>query len=250
MLNFKAMRCIIVDDEPLARNAIQRHITDMPELTLIGHFSSTANVGEFLQENDIDLIFLDIEMPGVNGIDFARTIPQNTMVIFTTAYPQYALDSYEVDAVDYLVKPIESERFHKAVNKAISYHSLLEDNRQEVIENIESEYIFVKSDKRFSKVYFKDILFIEGLKDYVIIQTQDKRIITRMYLKIIHEHLPAYFFRVNKSHIVNIEKIESFDNNDLYLASHEIAIGNTYRESLLKILHSKVMYQIRGQVLN
>lgn len=239
MFNFEAMRCIIVDDEPLARNAIQRHIADMPILTLIGQFSNTANAGLFLQENDVNLIFLDIEMHGVNGIDFARTISQNTLVIFTTAYPQYALDSYEVDAVDYLVKPIEAERFRKAVNKAISYHSLLQENREEIIENIESEYIFVRSDKRFYKVYFREILFIEGLKDYVIIQTANRRIITRMYLKIIQAQLPKYFFRVNKSYIVNIEQIESFDNNDLYISSYEITIGSTYRESLFKVLHNK-----------
>ncbi len=239
MLNFKPMKCIIVDDEPLARNAIQRHIADMPVLTLIGQFSNTANAGQFLQENDVDLIFLDIEMPGVNGIDFARTISQNTLVVFTTAYPQYALDSYEVDAVDYLVKPIEAERFKKAVKKATSYHSLLQENKQEIIENIESEYIFVRSDKRFSKVYFREILFIEGLKDYVIIQTSNRRIITRMYLKIIHEQLPKYFFRVNKSYIVNIELIDSYDNNDLYIGSYEITIGNTYRDPLFSVLHNR-----------
>lgn len=233
------MKCIIVDDEPLARNAIQRHIASIPGLNLSGQFSSTTSVGLFLKENEIDLIFLDIEMPGVNGIEFAKTISSNTLVIFTTAYPQYALDSYEVDAVDYLVKPIESERFRKAVNKAFLYHNLLKSNKQESIENIEAEYIFVKSDKRFSKVYFKDILFVEGLKDYVIIQTREQRIITRMYLKIIQEHLPKYFFRVNKSYIVNIEKIEYYDNNDVYIDSYEIGIGNTYRESLLKILHSR-----------
>jgi len=233
------MKCIIVDDEPLARNAIQRHIASITGLNLAGQFSSTANVGLFLKENEIDLIFLDIEMPGVNGIDFAKTIPPNTLVIFTTAYPQYALDSYEVDAVDYLVKPIESERFRKAVNKAFLYHALLKNNIQENIENIEAEYIFVKSEKRFSKVYFRDILFVEGLKDYVIIQTGGHRIITRMYLKIIQEHLPNYFFRVNKSYIVNIEKIEYYDNNDLFIDSYEIGIGNTYRESLFKILNSR-----------
>lgn len=233
------MKCIIVDDEPLARNAIQRHIASITGLNLAGQFSSTANVGLFLKENEIDLIFLDIEMPGVNGIDFAKTIPPNTLVIFTTAYPQYALDSYEVDAVDYLVKPIESERFRKAVNKTFLYHALLKNNIQENIENIEAEYIFVKSEKRFSKVYFRDILFVEGLKDYVIIQTGGHRIITRMYLKIIQEHLPNYFFRVNKSYIVNIEKIEYYDNNDLFIDSYEIGIGNTYRESLFKILNSR-----------
>lgn len=225
------MKCIIVDDEPLARSTIKRLITRIPELSFAGEFASPDNVGDYLQNHDVDLIFLDIEMPNINGIEFAKTIPQNTLVVFTTAYPQYALDSYDVDAIDYLVKPIEFARFQKAVNKAFSYHSLLMDKAKENISTIESEYIFIKSDRRFFKVNFSDILFIEGLKDYVIIHTDNKKIITRMYLKIIQEKLPENFLRINKSYIVNTKQIESFDNNDVFIGNYEIAIGNNYRDT-------------------
>ena len=225
------MNCIIVDDEPLARKAIQRLILQFPGLSLIENFGNAEDAGQFIQKNKVDLIFLDINMPGVNGLEFAKTIPENTLVIFTTAYPQYALDSYEVDAIDYLIKPVGLERFTKAVNKAVSYHQLLASKDKETIEKVASDFIFVRSGRKFFKVRLDDILFVEGLKDYVIIQTQDKKIITRMYLKIIQEQLPDNFLRINKSYIINLDKIESFDTNDVNIGSFEVAIGETYRES-------------------
>ena len=127
------MNCIIIDDEPLARKTIQRLLNKVPALSLIGSFNEANNMGTYLRDNNVGLIFLDIHMPGISGIEFAKTIPQNTLVIFTTAYPEYALDSYEVDAIDYLVKPIEFARFQKAVNKAVSYHSLLFNDDKETI---------------------------------------------------------------------------------------------------------------------
>ena len=175
-------------------------------------------------------------MPGITGIEFARTISKKTLVIFTTAYTEYALDSYEVDAIDYLIKPVEAERFQKAVDKALSYHSLLLKEEKEAIETIvATEYFFVKAERRYFKVNFSDILFIEGLKDYVIIQLSDQRIITRMSLKAIFDLLPkSTFLRVNKSYIVNTDHIESFDNNDIFIKSYEIAIGNSYRDDFFE----------------
>lgn len=167
---------------------------------------------------------------------FARTISKKTLVIFTTAYTEYALDSYEVDAIDYLIKPVEAERFQKAVDKALSYHSLLLKEEKEAIETIvAAEYFFVKAERRYFKVNFSDILFIEGLKDYVILQLNDQRIITRMSLKAIFDLLPkSIFLRVNKSYIVNTDHIESFDNNDIFIKSYEIAIGNSYRDDFFE----------------
>lgn len=193
------MNCIIVDDEPLAREAMELLIADTGVLNLIGTFNSAVTASRFMEEHSVDLIFLDIQMPGITGIEFARTISKKTLVIFTTAYTEYALDSYEVDAVDYLVKPIEPERFLKAVDKAVSYHSLLLKEEKEAIETIEAaEYFFVKADRRYFKVNFTDILFIEGLKDYVILQLDDQRIITRMTLKAVFDLLPENtFIRVN-----------------------------------------------------
>lgn len=225
------MNCIIVDDEPLAREAIELLVESDARLKLLGTFNNALSASKFMEDNLVDLIFLDIQMPGITGIEFARTIPRRTLVIFTTAYTEYALDSYEVDAIDYLVKPVEPERFQKAVDKAMIYHALLLQEEKENIETIDSEYFFVKSDRRYFKVNYKDVLFIEGLKDYVIIQLSDQRIITRMNLKTIYELLPKKeFLRVNKSYIVNTNHIDSFDNNDIFIGNYEIAIGNTYRD--------------------
>ncbi len=225
------MKCIIVDDEPLAREAMELLIEERPELKLVNSFNNAISAGKYMVDHPVDLVFLDINMPNVTGIEFARTIPKTTLVIFTTAYSEYALDSYDVDAVDYLIKPIESERFSRAIDKAISYHSLLIAEEKENVQEIEEEYMFVKSDRRYFKVNFKDILFVEGLKDYVIIQLNEQRIITRMNLKNMYEQLPkSIFLRVNKSYIVNTQQIESFDNNDIFIGKYEIAIGSSYRD--------------------
>lgn len=224
------MNCIIVDDEPLAREAVEMLINETSQLTLAGSFNNATSAAKFLEDHPVDLIFLDIRMPKVTGLEFARTIPKSTLVIFTTAYAEYAIDSYEVDAIDYLVKPIIPERFQKAVEKAEAYHALLLTGEKENIENVESEFMFVKSERRFFKVNFKDILFIEGLKDYVIIQLPDQRIITKTSMKAIYELLPKAFLRVNRSFIVNTQQIASFDNNDIYIDKYEIAIGNNYRD--------------------
>ncbi|MGC4235238.1 MAG: LytTR family DNA-binding domain-containing protein [Niabella sp.] len=229
------MKCIIVDDEPIARIGIKKLVNQVSQLELLDSFSSAATASEFMQTTQVDLLFLDIQMPGITGIEFARSIPKHTLIIFTTAYSEYALDSYEVDAIDYLVKPIDAARFRKAVDKAITYHSLLLEEDEKNVENIEDEYIVVKSDRRFFKISLKDILFIEGLKDYVIIQMERQRIITRMNVKNIHEMLPgAIFLRMNRSYIVNKNHIHSFDNNDVFIKEHEIAIGNSYRDAFFE----------------
>lgn len=239
------MNCIIVDDEPLGRKAIELLIQETPALHPAGSFGDAATAGLFLQQHPVDLVFLDIKMPGINGLDFARTIHRNTLVIFTTAYIEYALDSYEVDAIDYLVKPIEQERFRKAVEKAVAYHRLLTaDTQSSSIESVIDDCMFVKAERRFFKIFFRNILFVEGLKDYVVIQTVDQRIITRMNLKSIYELLPHNtFLRINKSYIVNTTHIESFDNNDVFIGKYEIAIGNSYREAFIEEYIKKNVYQ-------
>ncbi len=229
------MKCIIVDDEPIAREGIRLLVDEIPQLELLKSFNNAGDASVFINDVPVDLVFLDINMPGINGIEFAHTIPKQTLIIFTTAYSQYALDSYEVDAIDYLVKPIDPLKFRKAVNKAIVYHSLLVNEEKKSVDIVEEDYIFVKSDRKYFKVNLDDILFIEGLKDYVIIQMEKQRIITRMSLKAIHELLPArVFFRINKSYIVNKKHIDSFDNNDVFIRNYEIAIGNFYREEFFR----------------
>lgn len=229
------MNCIIVDDEPLAREAIELLVKEVDYLTLAGTFNNASAAARFMEGNTVDLIFLDIQMPGITGIEFAKTISRKTLIIFTTAYSEYALDSYEVDAIDYLIKPVEPERFRKATDKALSYRSLLMQEEKENIESAADDYFFVKSDRKYFKVNFEDILFVEGLKDYVILQLEEQRIITRMNLKAMNELLPKnLFLRVNKSYIVNTARIEAFDNNDIFIKTHEIGIGSSYRDSFFE----------------
>ena len=234
------MKCIIVDDEPIAREGVKLLIAEIPQLELLQSFNNAEDAATFITEQTVDLIFLDINMPGTNGIEFAHSIPKQTLIIFTTAYSQYAIDSYEVDAISYLVKPIDPVKFRKAVNKAIVYHSLLINEEKESVDSVEDNYIFVKSDRKYFKVNLEDILFVEGLKDYVIIQLEDRRIITRMNLKTIHGLLPvSTFFRISKSYIVNTKHIESFDNNDVFIRKYEIAISNSYRDEFFQMFANK-----------
>lgn len=226
------MNCIIVDDEPLAREAIQMLIDQTDNLDSIGSFNSPDAATIFLVNNEVDLIFLDIQMPGINGIEFAKTIPNDTFVIFTTAFSEFATDSYEVDAIDYLIKPVKLERFQKGVDKAQSYYKLFNaDYANNNIENITDDYFFIKADRKIVKIHFNDILFIEGLKDYVVMHTENQKVITAMNIKTIHDQLPKNMFvRVSKSYIINAKKIDSVDNNTVYIGKNEIPIGNIYRD--------------------
>lgn len=226
------MNCIIVDDEPLAREAIVSLIFETSDLQCIGSFNNATSASRFLKKNDVDLVFLDIQMPGVTGLEFAKEIPRTTLVIFTTAYTEYALESYETDAIDYLLKPVDTVRFKKAVAKAHAYHALLLKEEDPAYLEPEPDYFFVKSERRYFRILYADILFVEGLKDYVIIQLADQRIITHMNLKNMNELLPkSQFIRVSKSFIINKMHVASFDNNDVFIKNYEIAIGNNYRDA-------------------
>ena len=156
------MNCLIVDDEPLAHIGMERLIRQYSQLKLLGSFKNTVGIADFLKKNEVHLLFLDIEMPGVNGLEFARTLPEQTLVIFTTAYSQYALDSYEVDALDYLVKPITPERFKKAVAKAESYHQLLTQQKTD-FEATDTQCISIRANRRNYRIAHSDILYIEAL---------------------------------------------------------------------------------------
>lgn len=224
------MNCIIVDDEPLAREAIEMLIEQNTALNLFGSFNSAASAAEFMEDHTVDLIFLDIQMPGTNGIEFAKTIPKETLVIFSTAFSEFALDSYEVDAIDYLIKPIREERFQKSVAKAIAYSKLFKTVGNK-IESIGEDYFFVKADRKIIKLFFNQILYIEGLKDYVVLHTANQKIITAMNIKTIYDKLPQKIFaRVSKSYVININHIDSVDNNTIYIGTNEIPIGNIYRD--------------------
>lgn len=230
------MECIIIDDEPMARKGMKRLVESREELRLAAMLDSAGAAADWLGQNETDLIFLDIEMPGINGIEFARSLPPRSMVIFTTAYQEYALESYEVEAIDYLLKPIDPVRFNMAVDRAVAYKSLL-DKPEDKEDPVETDFIIVKADRRYVRVRLVDILYIEGLKDYVIIHMNDHKVVTRMTIKGIEDILPArMFLRVSRSYIVNKDRIDSFDNNDINIGTSRIGIGISYRDSVLSEL--------------
>ena len=225
------MNCIIVDDEPLARSEMRSLITETSNVDILGEFSNAPSALEFLKDIDVDLIFLDIEMPMVTGLEFAEMLPKKSLIIFTTAYSQYALRSYELEAVDYLLKPVDPKRLEKAIDKAILYTELLsKDTVKNTVESNTADFLFIKAERRFYKISFADIKFIEGLKDYVVIHTKQQKLITAMNLKTIHQKISGgTFIRVSKSYIVNMNYIDSFDNHNIYIEDSEIPLGEVYR---------------------
>jgi DNA-binding LytR/AlgR family response regulator len=230
------MNCIIIDDEPLARDEMETLIREVSSLEVLKKFSNALKAIEYLANNEVDLLFLDIEMPGLNGVDFAARIPGKCLTIFTTAYPQYAFRSYELDAIDYLLKPIDKARLEKAIRKADIYNKLLSDDTEKnTVEANTNDFFFIRSERRTYKLNFSDILYIEGLKDYVVIYTQNQKLITAMNIKTIHQKIPQnLFFRVSKSFIVNMQQVTSYDNHAVYMGETEISLGEIYRNDFVK----------------
>ncbi|MBP7463902.1 MAG: response regulator transcription factor [Bacteroidales bacterium] len=234
------MKCIIIDDEPLAREGMKMNINEVPMLELVGEFDDAIKATQYLQENDVDLMFLDIEMPGISGLNFLRDLPNQPLVILATAYPQYAVEAYELDVVDYLVKPIKLDRFMKAVNKAEEI--LRMSKSTSMLEAIEDDFIFIKSDRKYVKINFDEIFFIEGLKDYVIIHTTHGKYMTAMNVKTIHNKLPEeIFIRTSKSYIINIAHIKEIDGNDVIIQDNKIPIGRSYRDEFLEFVNKRLL---------
>lgn len=232
------MKCLIVDDEPIARLGVKRLTANHNDIEIIGMVGSAEEAAEIIATEDVDLIFLDIQMPGITGIEFASRIPGKAMVIFTTAYSEYALDGYEVNAIDYLLKPLDPTRFDRAVEKARNYLTLLSKSENtEETPTAAREHLIVKAERRYVRLKYSDILYIEGLKDYVVIHLEGRRIVTRITLKGIEGLLPEnQFMRINKSYIANTDHIDSFDNNDIFIGNQEIAISQSLKDSILEQL--------------
>ena len=228
------MKCIIVDDEPLAREGMELNIQDVKYLELVGQFGTAMAANDFLSNNEVDLMFLDIQMPGVTGLEFIRSLKKRPLIILTTAYPEFALEGFELDVVDYLVKPIRLQRFIKAVNKAKEIFDLYQSASKNET-TVEDDFIYIKSDRKFVRLFFKDIKYIKGLKDYVMIFSEKEKMMTAMNIKTINSHLPAHtFVRVSKSHIININFIDSVDVDLIYLSGEEIPLGRTYKEHFIE----------------
>lgn len=237
---------IIVDDEPLAQDVLETYIEKIPELHLVQKCSNAFEANDALKQHDIDLMFLDIQMPQLTGIDFLKSLTRPPVVIFTTAYPNYAVDGFELNALDYLLKPISMERFLKAANKAIDQIELQRGNDTRAASSLEAEedpdFIFVKADKKLVKVKFDEVLYIEGLKDYVIIRQNDSRVITLQTMKSLEKKLPSEIFRrIHRSYIVNVNKIEAVVGNMVEIeekgkAKH-LPVGKNYRDELLALIN-------------
>lgn len=230
------LHCVTIDDEPLAREGIGNYIREIDFLRLVGSGSNPVELIQLLDEQSIDLVFLDIQMPIMNGIDFLKMAQNPPMIIITTAYPSYALEGFQLDVLDYLLKPITFNRFFKAVTKAKNYAQLQLASTAEPISSSEAEaYFFIKCESKYEKLYFADILFIQAMQNYVIIHTTKGKYITLLYLKNVEQYLEDQaFIRVHKSYIVAIPKIEAIDHNELVIQSHRIPISRNYKERVLK----------------
>lgn len=244
------IRTIIVDDEPLALDVLETYIEQVPELELVARCTNALEANKVLAEEEVDLMFLDIQMPQLTGIDFLKSLVRPPLVVFTTAYPNYAIEGFELDALDYLLKPISMERFLKAVNRASEMLKLRHADDQPATDQAddslqaEDNFIFVKADKKLVRVNYDDVLYIEGLKDYVIIRMEKGRVITLQTMKSLEDKLPRHRFqRIHRSYIVNLDKIQAIIGNMVEVIEKgqvkHLPVGKNYREELLAIINSK-----------
>ena len=225
--------CLIVDDEQLARELLKEYVSKTPALELKGMCKNPLEAMEIMAQEQIDILFLDIQMPELTGIEFVKTLQQKPVIIFTTAYSEYALEGYQLDVVDYLVKPFPLDRFIKAVNKATEFIDL--KKKASLGGKDADEYILLHADHKIYKVALDDIQYIEGLKEYVSYFTKEKRIIVLQSLKSIEETLPSdRFIRVHRSYIVPIHKIKTLDGNQVQIGDKLIPIGRSYKDEVLK----------------
>jgi len=227
------IKCMIVDDEPLARDVLRNHIAATPDLVLIKSCMNATEAYQGLHELEVDLIFLDINMPVITGIDFLRSLRNPPLVIFTTAYHNYAVEGFELNSVDYLLKPITYNRFHQAIQKA------RERSEWKAGKKIQPavDYIFIKQDSKLLKIMHQQILYMEAEKDFSTIFYDDKKLLAGMHLKMIEAMLPQdQFLRVHRSYIINLNKITSITGNVVQLNKKEIPIGANYKNELNKRL--------------
>ncbi|WP_299221924.1 LytTR family DNA-binding domain-containing protein [uncultured Aquimarina sp.] len=227
--------CVIIDDEPAAIRLLEKYIAKVSFLEVKNTFTNPLEGLKYLESEPIDLVLLDIQMPEITGIQLSKIIDKKTKIIFSTAYPQFALDSYEVAAIDYLLKPIEFERFYKAVSKI----KLGNTTKASVDSTITDDFFFFKTDgkNKYAKVFLKDIRYIESLKNYIAIHLQDQQIITYNTLKHFKETLPeSSFIQIHKSYIISIKHIDKIDNDSIWIHKQELPIGNTYRKSFFETI--------------
>lgn len=229
--------CAVIDDEPLARDGIIDYINKIDFLRLVGKGNSALELSSLMEKKKIDLVFMDIQMPVINGIDYIKMTSNLPMVILTTAYPSYALEGYDLDVIDYLLKPITFNRFLKAALKAKEYHFLKTETTEAFDTKVplKKDYCFIKCEGKYEKICFDDILFIKAIQNYVAIITPQRKYMTLINLKTVAEQLdPNMFIQVHKSFMVSIANISTFETHEIRIGDHKIPIGRTYRKGLVE----------------
>jgi|SRR5579871_4520816 len=237
------LNCIIVDDEPVARKLLEEYISDTDFLQLVGKAENPVKASALLTENKTDLLFLDINMPKMSGIEFLRSAKELPLTIMTTAYTEYAIEGFELNVLDYLVKPFSYERFLKACTKAKEYYELKNTKINDTTNNIHANYFFVKCDGRIEKVLYEELVYVEAMLNYIVLHTQDKKLMVYLTMKNIAEQLPEnIFLKIHKSTIVNINKIKSIEGNEINLGKAKVVISQGLQENVMKeILKGKMI---------
>jgi DNA-binding LytR/AlgR family response regulator len=231
-------RCIIVDDEPIARGIIRKHLENIPNVEIAGECKNAMEAMVLLKQNKIDLMFLDIQMPKLTGIEFLGSLSHPPKVIIVTAYRDFAPEGFEYDVIDYLLKPVPFDRFLKAMNKYFDSR----DNSPVILDEKGNAlsgdlFMYAKENKKVRKIYLKDIIFIESLKEYVRIHTAGKRVVSKLQISALEKQLPdSHFLRIHKSYIINTSYITAFTSHSIELGDHELTISRTYKDSVLKAL--------------
>jgi DNA-binding LytR/AlgR family response regulator len=228
-----------VDDEPVARKILHEFVEQVPFLHLQGKFENAMKAEAFLKSNDIDIMFLDIEMPKISGLQLLKTIDKAPLVILTTAFPQYALEGYELEVIDYLLKPIAFNRFIKAVHKARDYRQMQQANS---IAQPAASWLYVKSDKRIEKIELNDIIYTETLGNYIIIHLPDRKIIAYLTLKSLEGQLPSNeFIKIHQSFLVNCSKITAIEGNEVKLCERSLPISRNYRDAVMEMVQQRLL---------
>ncbi len=226
------IKCLAVDDEPLAIKIIEKYISELPQLSLVGTCSNALDALSFMKTNDVDLIFLDINMPKLSGISFVRTLKNPPLVVFTTAYPEFAIEGFDLEAVDYLLKPFSIERFIKAVEKVENKIKLLHNANEK-----EADHIFIKSDKKLFRVLFDEILYVEAYGDYVKIYTKERMLLTKQKFSVLIAELPENrFLQIHRSYVISISALEFLEGNSVQVAGRKLPISGGYKQAVSAIL--------------
>jgi DNA-binding LytR/AlgR family response regulator len=226
------LNCLIIDDEPVARKGMEEYVREVEFLNLVAKCESPLKAIVFLESGNIDLLFLDIHMPKLSGIEFLKILTNPPMVIFTTAYSEYALEGYSLNIMDYLVKPIPFDRFLKAVHKSLDFYTL--QHKTEILQTSPPDYFFIKCDSKYEKVFYQEVLYIEALQNYVIVHTTERKLIAYLTIGGLEDQLPKeQFMRVHKSYLVSVFKIKAIEGNEIVMNGIKIPISRNLKEEVM-----------------